>query len=55
MKTHQLHASVVRACVHVLVRGKGSLPEHGDEELTSTGKQTPLIQATTSLKSYESV
>jgi len=43
----------VRACVRDWVRGKGSLSEHGDEELTSTGKQTPLIQAATSLKSYE--
>jgi len=51
--THQLHVSVMRACVHVWVRGKGSLSEHGDEKLTSTGKQTPLIQAASSLKSYE--
>jgi hypothetical protein len=53
--THQLHASVIRACVLAWLRGKGSLSEHSDEELNSTGKQAPFIQATTSLKSYETV
>lgn len=45
----------VRACVYTWVHGYRSLSKHGDEELTSTGNQTPLIQATASMKSYETV